>query len=379
MSRREYDFENGDTSLDTLMKAINTQKANFGGDSMYIELARKFDNSDYQWVIYRSTRDSNTSGTDTTTGYFVLFNKSGSVIKSISFSYKYLCHGAAQTYIEQTSSSSTNIKYGHTYLFVSTGEQVRYNYLRTYGVDIKFTQNNISALRIWIPTYSNAALKNTTSSYIGNFVTDNVFVYKGGTSSIQWHCNSNSSVQCSVCVSVSLSSGFAQTPVITTSVARTEGSLRNSCQLLYYYQYYRWITWDPNSATSTISYTTNVSSTGWNRSTTTYSPFVNTYKNVFYLPIWSWNPSGYTPDVSYFNKSLWWQTNAGPYERKYMFSTLNASPPTIESTTEPLDYYRLDNGTVNHIAFGAMTIDGCTLYTLNLESKLIEKINTKVR
>lgn len=52
--RREYDYEYTSTELDTLMNAININKAKFGGSDMYIELARKFDNSAYQWVIYRN-------------------------------------------------------------------------------------------------------------------------------------------------------------------------------------------------------------------------------------------------------------------------------------------------------------------------------------
>lgn len=371
MSRREYDFENGDTSLDDLMKAINEQKANFGGDSMYIELARKFDNSDYQWVIYRNTKDSDNYGGDTTTGYFVLFHKNGTVIKSIEFSYIYLGHGSAQTFVEQTSSSSTNTKFWHSYLFVYTGDTVRSNVLRTYGVDfglIKWSE--------WlILKTSDAALK-CFSTNIYNWVTNNVYVYKSGTT-IEWHGNSNSSRQCSVVVTLTLSSSFDYQPTIESSVARTESSSqRIGCQLLYYYSFYRWITWDPDSATSTISYTTNVSKTGWNRSTTTFSPFVNTYNNVYYLPIWSWNPSGYTPDVNYFNKSLWWCISGGPAERKYIFSSMQ--PITVDSSAANIDYYRLDNS-VNLIKFGALTVDGRTLYTMNVNTRLLEKIDTKVR
>ena len=372
MSRREYDFENGDTSLDALMKAINEQKANFGGDSMYIELARKFDNSDYQWVIYRSTKDSDNYGGDTTTGYFVLFRKSGTVEKSIAFSYKYLGHGAAQTFVEQTSTSSPATQYWHFYLFVYTGSTVRSNVLQTYGVDFRLVNSTVGWI---IQKKSDVALK-CTSGNIYNWVTQNVYVYKSGTT-IEWHGNSNSARQCSVVVSFTLSSSYAYDLTITASVARTEStSQRIGCQLLYYYLFYRWITWDPDSPTTTISYTTNTSKTGWNRSTTTFSPFVNTYNNVYYLPIWSWNPQGYTPDVNYFNKSLWWCISGGPAERKYIFSSMQ--PITVDSSAANIDYYRIDNS-VNLISFGGLTVDGRTIYTMNANTKLLEKIDTKVR
>lgn len=371
MSRREYDFENGDTSLDTLMKAINTQKANFGGDSMYIELARKFDNSDYQWVCYRDKLNSETYGSPVTTGYFVLFAKDGQVLGSIAFSYPYLCHAIAQCNITQTSMSTALISYMHCYLFISRGAQVRYNYLDVYGIDITKNRGMITAK-------TDMALKFTTSSYIGNFVTNNVYLYRNGTN-LKWFSNTNSSSVGPTCVSLNMSSSYAYSVTLTQESNNRSNSNFYDQLLCCDTANYKWVTW--TSGGTNISFSTSTVPYGWSRSTTTVSPYAGRYYGTLYLPIWDWVQPIYSPaNVSYVNKSLWWNLS-GYLERKYML-TSGISSLTPDSSAENQDYYRMISSSTSDnypTCYGLMTKDGQCVYTLNITTKLIEKINTKVR
>lgn len=393
MSRREYDFETSDaaTSLDPLMKAINEQKANFGGSNYYIELARKFDNSNYQWVIYRSSNNVNCWDV-LTSGYFVLFriNKMGTtsataeVVKSMSFSGLYLSQGLSQCTVTQVSRTSTSVSvytYIHTYLFVPVST-TRYKtaYLRTYGVDITTLTSSGS-----IRSTSDIALKNTSTT-IGNYINNNSFIYATGTA-IQWHNSSNNTIQGPVVVRLTLSSSFAAEPTVSSTVTGPSAGSVTRCQLLIYYNYYRWITWTPNPSghdtTSSMGWTTNASATGWNKSTTAVSPFAGRYYKCYYFPIWNWTTPT-TSSIEQNNKCLWWLTNTDEnnsyLERKFMMSSFSSLTP--DSSVENQDYYRVWNGYTSSnypSMFGLMTIDGRIIYTLNLNTKLIEKIDTKVR
>ncbi len=370
MSRREYDFENGDTSLDVLMKAINEQKANFGGDSMYIELARKFDNSDYQWVCYRNNINSETYGSPATTGYFVLFAKDGQILGSIAFSYPYLCHAITQCNITQT--ATPMISFMHCYLFVSRGAQIRYNYCDVYGVDIQ-------KMRGMIARKSDMALKYSTSGRLGNFVGNYVYFYHNGTN-LQWFLNTNTSMVGPTYVSLTMSSSCAYEVTLSgTAMGRSDSNFYDILICCEPSTSYKWITWSP--ASKNISFSTSTAPTGWSRSTTAVSPYANRYGSAYYLPIWSWSqPTASPTNVSAINNSLWWGGD-GFVERKFMLqSGISSLTPT--STSENQDYYRIkaSSATENYVhAFGLMTIDGRFIYTLNVNTKLLEKIDTKVR
>ena len=372
MSRREYDFENGDTSLDALMKAINEQKANFGGDSMYIELARKFDNSDYQWVCYRNNINSETYGSPATTGYFVLFSKDGQVLGSIAFSYPYLCHAITQCNITQTSNSTPLISYMHCYLFVSRGTQVRYNHCDVYGVDIQ-------KLRGTIITKSDMAIKYSTSGELGNFLTYQVYFHRNGTN-LQWFLNTNSSKVGPTYVSLTMSSSYDYSVTLSgTAMGRSNSGFYDQLICCELSSSYKWITW--SSGSKDISFSTSTAPTGWSRSTTSVSPYANRYGSAYYFPIWSWSqPSSSPANVSVINASLWWGGDSF-IERKFMLqSGINSLTPT--STSENQDYYRIksNSATENYVtAFGLMTIDGRFIYTMNVNTRLLEKIDTKVR
>lgn len=396
MSRREYDFENGDTSLDVLMKAINTQKANFGGDSMYIELARKFDNSDYQWVIYRSTINSSNCWDILTSGYFVLFrlNDRGTsiataeVVKSLAFSNLYLSQGISQCVISQTSMSGSEVSfytYIHTLLFVPVST-TRYHtaYLRTYNVNIQ----TVTTTGQQYGSPSNVILANTSTT-IGNYINNNPFIYSSGTS-IQWNNSSNNNGQGSLMVRLTLSSSFALTPTISSSVSLPSTTQTTRCQLLYYNNFYAWITWQPdaggNNVYSTMGLTTYPTATGWTKSTTYVEPFNTRYYRCYYFPIWKWvvPTSNSTTYINQNNMCLWWMTKEDNYnaylERKFMMSSLTSLTPT--STSENQDYYKIGNGKTysNYPSmFGLMTIDGRFIYTMNVNTRLLEKIDTKVR
>lgn len=368
MSRREYDFENGDTTLDSLMKAINEQKANFGGDSMYIELARKFDNSDYQWVCYRDKLHSETYGSPVTTGYFVLFKKDGTVLKSISFSYPYLCHSLAQCNMVISGTAG----YAFCYLFVTRGPQVRYNYIDIYG-------NTVTLYRGRVTDVSDITIMLTSSGSVGNFVTDNTFISLSGTS-MQWVAFSNSSYNGPTYLTVT--ANITSKTLTQTGIGRTNSNFFGQLLCCTQSSSYKWVTWPTSNATTGISYSTSTTPISWTRSTTAVSPYANRYNSIFYFPIWSWTHQTDSPtDVSKNNLSLWWRTNDGYLERKFMLQS-NISSLTPSSTLENQDYYRIKNGSTydNYVtAFGLMTMDGRIIYTMNINTKLIEKIDTKVR
>lgn len=401
MSRREYDFENGDTSLDALMKAINEQKANFGGDSMYIELARKFDNSDYQWVIYRSTIVEHAWDV-LTSGYFVLFRlknrglqtASAEVVKSMSFSGLYLSQGLSQCVTTCTSKTSTTISaytYIHAYLFAPVST-TRYKtaYLRTYGVELQTYTSNGKVI-----STSDVSLKNTTSTTIGNYVNNNSFIHVVTTTSavsIKWYNSSanSSGAQGPVLVTINITNIYSTSPSVASTVNGPSAGTQVRCQLLLYYNVYRWITWLPDAnghdVTSSMGFTTSTNSTGWSRSTTAVSPFAGRYYMCYYFPIWTWTTptSSTTTYVNQNNNCLWWLTKESEkdnyLERKFMMSSLTTLTPT--TTSENQDYYRVWNGSSSNnypSMFGLMTMDGKLIYTLNVNTKLLEKIDTKVR
>ena len=396
MSRREYDFENGDTSLDVLMKAINTQKANFGGDSMYIELARKFDNSEYQWVIYRSTINENCWDI-LTSGYFVLFrlnnrglkSASAEVVKSLAFSNLYLSQGISQCVNTQLSIvSSVQYLYIHAYLFVPVSTtQYHTAYLRTYGVELYVKNTTVTST-------SDVSLKNTSTT-IGNYINNNPFIRVVNSSSsvsIQWHNSSNDGAgkQGPVLVTITITNKFSTSPTVSSSVSGPSAGTTVRCQLLFYYINYFWITWVPNwggnNTSSTLGYTNNASATGWSRTTTYVEPYNTKYYKCYYFPIWKWAvpTSNSTTYINQNNMCLWWMTKEDNYnaylERKFMMSSLTSLTPT--STSENQDYYKIGNGKTysNYPSmFGLMTIDGRFIYTMNVNTRLLEKIDTKVR
>lgn len=368
--RREYDYTYEKEELPAFIKAINEQKSNYGGSDMYIELARKFDNTDYQWVCYRNTANSSTDGTTTTSGYFVLFDKDGNVIKSISFSFPYLCHGLTQCTI--VGQSSSTVKYLHILLCISRGTTVRGNVLDVIRctAQIQVSSGSIT----WNGPTLTATNKNT-----GNFVTDNVFAKVAGTNKLHFFGFSNSTRQCAFRYECKLSSATTIGPTVSATGARTESS---SQRILGQHIWnnnstYYWSTWDPDNAINTMSWTTTSNYTGWNRSTTTLAPYVNNYNNCFILPIWSWTTTTTTIDITYLQKSIWWQSPNGYLERKYLLS--NYTTGAVNSSTGTEQSYRIPASTTySASSWGLYTEDGITIYTLNIETKLLEKINTKV-
>lgn len=383
--RREYDYEYTSTELDTLMNAININKAKFGGSDMYIELARKFDNSAYQWVIYRNNIINHLWDTQAS-GYFVLFNKSGTVIKSLQFSNLYLGQGLSQTCV--TGLGGTTIKdrifYYNTLLFVPVAASSHQNFtLRTYGVGIYQKLG-------YTPIYTDITLRNTSAN-IGNYSNCNPYIYSSGTS-IYW-CNSAaiSGWQRAICVTVTLSSTKTTSPTIETTVDNTKTASQNyRCQLLYYGSFARFVTWIPNASgwdiAKSIGYTGYSSVTGLTPATTAVSPFVGRYHACFYLPIWSWaNNTTTYPSADQYNKSLWWLTNDSEdnsyIERKFMLADeLKSLTPT--STAENQSYYRIANGRESNnypLSYGLMTTDGITVITMNINTRLLEKLNTQIR
>lgn len=403
MSRREYDFETSAvaTSLDPLMKAINEQKANYGGSNYYIELARKFDNSNYQWVIYRSSISSNCWDV-LTSGYFVLFrinnmgtsSASAEVVKSMSFSGLYLSQGISQCVTTCTSSSGTSVAantYIHAYLFVPVSTtQYKTAYLRTYGVELNTYTDGGKVI-----STSDISLKNTTATTIGNYVNNNPFIRKvstlGTNMYMQWHNSANSgSVQGPVVVTITITGIYSTSAAVGTTVTGPSASTGVRCQLLFYSSNYYWITWVPNwggnNTSNTMGLTANRSTTGWSMSTTYVEPFNTKYYKCYYFPIWQWQvpTSNSTTYITQNNNCLWWMTKDGDYyaylERKFMMSSMSSLTP--DSSAENIDYYRIGNGqTYNNYPsmFGLMTIDGRIIYTMNVNTKLLEKIDTKVR
>lgn len=376
MSRREYDYTYEKEELPKLIKAINEQKSNYGGSDMYIELARKFDNTDYQWVCYRNTASSNTDGDTTTSGYFVLFDKDGNVIKSISFSFPYLCHGLTQCALKGQSNSQAYFQ--HIFLAIYRGNTVRTNYLDVYWISVQVV------LATGVKTWSDIKLHNTGKD-VKNFVTSNVYAASNnnGTNNgvkVYFFGNSNQTRQCAFGYTEKLGSVTSLSPSISPSGNRKESSSqRIGCQQIYNDENnYYWATWDPDNAINTMSWTATKAYTGWNRSTTTLAPYVNNYNNCYIFPIWSWNiNTKTTPDITYLQKSIWWQSPNGYLERKYLLSDYTTG--AVNSSTGTEQSYRIPaNTTYSAASWGLYTEDGVTIYTLNIETKLLEKINTTV-
>lgn len=371
--RREYDSITNDTVLDPLMKSINEQKANFGGDSMYIELARKFDNRSYQWVVYRNSLSGGA------TGYFVLFNSSGKVIKSIAFSYPFLGHGVVQCGLNGIASNTTT--YQHLCLMVNTGSSATSNVLRIYVCTATITSST-SGTAI---TYSAISLK-ATSTNIGNYVTCNTYAQNNGAKKMEWFSTSTRTRYCAVRVTITFSSTTTATPSLSTTVKRTESTTQsNICQHIQSNdKTYYFTTFDFTSPSTTASWTTATSASGFNRNTTILSPYVNRYINLYILPYWSWSPLRTDTTTTKYQKSMWWETiadNSGNnyLERKFLISNITTGVPT--STSESQRYYRmLDKATGSYApsSWGIMTFDGVTIYTCNLNTKLLVKINTQI-
>lgn len=371
--RREYDYTyDVKDKFSDLVSSIHSHKSTYGCD--YIELARKFDNSDYQWVCYRSDASSDVNGATTTTGYFVLFDINGNVIKDIAFSFPYLCHGITQASLRGQSNSQAYFQ--HIFLAIYRGNTVRTNYLDVYWISCQVA----SGTRTW----SDIKLHNTGKD-VKNFVTSNVFAITNNTGlnngqKVFFFGNSNKSRQCAFGYTEKLGSTTSLSPSISVSGSRTEStSQRIGCQQIYNNEdNYYWSTWDPDNATTTMSWTSTTNYTGWNRSTTALSPYVNRYKNCYILPIWSWNiNTKSTVDLAYLQKSIWWQTTDNYLERKFLLTDYITG--AVDSSAENQQSYRcICDSTYNPASWGLLTEDGITIYTFNISTKQLVKINTKV-
>lgn len=347
--RREYDYKANIDPLDKLYHAINDKFAN---GSNYIELAKKFDNSEYQWVMVRNRASSDTTGSSKTTGYFYVFNTNGECLASIDFSYSFV-HRMAQTFITL---SSIN----RSYMCVPQGAQVRYNYLDIYSFD---------------PTTNTIKKEHTSTTQIGNFVDSRLFIdtFKSTQTGFYYYTNSNSTRQTPVGVTVSINTS---TKAVSTTVNRTETSTRTINQMIYhnttgrYYSY----AWTYESATSTISFVTQTSTTGWSYSSTPLSPWANNYTGCVLFPIYYWNNDVASSNLAQVQKSLWWQTS-GKFKRDRLLTSITTGAgPDVKCNP----WWEMNQDTTyNASIYGLMTTDGIIIYTFNVSKMRLEKLNTE--
>lgn len=339
--RRSYDVDDSKVDIDILAAGINNTCAN---GSNYIEVARKFDDADYLWVAARNTNNGTSSK-----GNIYVFNSKGVAQASLYYSFGYIGR-MAQIY-------NSTLKL--SYMFATAGSSQRNLSLKVYC----FNPNTKTITLL------------TTSSNVGNFCNNRIFVEQWSSNVWNFYDVSNSLRQTPFMCTITINSASS----VTVKVSRSETSYRTDAQMIYhapsgkFYSY----TWNAKRAAATIGYQSSSSGTGYRYSTTTLSPYVNNYSSCLIFPIYYWKVKSSEANIEQMQKSLWW-CKTGACDRKYLISDLTTGKAVSSSPKESWTITDESSSIGKSIGYyGILTVDGETLYTFDTSVMKLIKLNAK--
>lgn len=349
--RREYYMDEN-----PLINSINEFKKDAGIDGWYISLAKKFDNSDYQWVIYTESLSIG----EIHQALIALFDKAGTIVAQQRISNSYIVCGS------QTCIVNGNFK--HIFLLLKDyANSFRQGKLRTYCISCENNNNTLNSY--YFNSYD-------VINNIGNFINDNERVIVNS-NVIEWVSTSNRTYTTSVQVQITITDLNSNQPTCSSIVNRAETTGHKDVFLIkkdnnqYYWCASRWNNQEiADELTKYISWVATDKATGWAFSPNPIEPYVNRYYKCAFIPIWNWSET-----IEDIQKSLWWNTKTGQ-ERKFLLKDYKTGEPT--SYDDSQQQYFINNTDYRINSLGAITEDGIILYTCNYNTKMLEEVNTKI-